>query len=345
MAMTAKALEGRAAVAEIFTEALAAVVKSIVPGASGIHGLRRLSAGATLETWSLDAVCEDSLLHSLILRRAPGGGGPRGAETLPLELEADLLRSLASSNVPVPRILHTLRPSDLLGAGFFMTRIDGETIPRKILRDPYFSEIRPQLTKQFATVLSAIHQVDVAELPTLPVRGASVMIERWEQRYQSFGVPRPVFELAFRWLRENAPPEPARCSLVHGDFRNGNMIVDRGGVRAVLDWEIAHIGDPAEDLAWISLPPWRFGELDNPVGGLGSREEFFDRYGRETGQTVEPLRVHYWEVLGSLRWGMACAGMLEWFASGRDPSVERAMIARRVSENELDLMRILKGKA
>jgi aminoglycoside phosphotransferase (APT) family kinase protein len=340
--VTAKALDGRA---EISAEALAAVVKSIVPGASGFRGLRRLSAGATLETWSLDAVCDDKLLHSLILRRAPGGSGPRGAETLPLELEADLLRALERSDVPVARILYTLQPSDLLGVGFFMTRIDGETIPRKILRDPYFAGIRPQRTKQFAVALSAIHQVDVTRLPRLPVRGASMMIGRLEERYLSFGVPRPVFDLVFRWLRENAPPEPARCSLVHGDFRNGNMIIDRDGVRAVLDWEIAHIGDPAEDLAWISLPPWRFGELDHPVGGLGSREDFFHWYGLETGLAVDAPRVHYWEVLGSLRWGMACAGMLEWFASGRDPSVERAMIARRVSENELDLMRILKGRA
>jgi aminoglycoside phosphotransferase (APT) family kinase protein len=114
-------------------------------------------------------------------------------------------------------------------------------------------------------------------------------------------------------------------------------------VRAVLDWEVAHIGDPAEDLAWISTPPWRFGELDRPVGGLGSRQQLFQAYEAASGERVDPARVHYWEVLGSLRWGVSCASMLDWFTSGRDPSVERAMIARRVSENELDLMRILTG--
>jgi aminoglycoside phosphotransferase (APT) family kinase protein len=344
MAMIAKALESQASLDELSMEALTAVIKKIVPGATGIAGLRRLSAGATLQTWSLDAVSDTELLHSLILRRSPAGG-PRGEDTLSLELEADLLRALGGQDVPVPTVLHTLAPAEALGRGFFMTRIEGETIPRKILRDPQFAEIRPRLTNHFGSVLAAIHQVDIAALPSLSLRSAGVITDRLEHRYRSFGVSRPVFELAFSWLRRNAPAEPSRYCLVHGDFRNGNMIIDPNGVRAVLDWEIAHIGDPAEDLAWISLPPWRFGELDRPVGGLGSREELYDWYGRMMGQAVDPSRVHYWELLGSLRWGVACAGMLDWFSSGRDPTVERAMIARRVSENELDLMRILTGRA
>jgi aminoglycoside phosphotransferase (APT) family kinase protein len=166
---------------------------------------------------------------------------------------------------------------------------------------------------------------------------------RLANRYESMAVARPVFELGFRWLRQNAPAELAQYRLVHGDFRNGNMIFGSNGVRAVLDWEVAHIGDPAEDLAWICAPPWRFGQLDHPVGGLGSRQQLFEAYEAATGERVDPARVHYWEVMGSLRWGVGCAGMLDWFTSGRDQTVERAMIARRVSENELDLMRILTG--
>jgi aminoglycoside phosphotransferase (APT) family kinase protein len=153
------------------------------------------------------------------------------------------------------------------------------------------------------------------------------------------GRPSPVFELAFRWLLDHQPAELAHPSLVHGDFRHGNLIIDSDGLRAVLDWEVGHLGDPAEDLAWICLPPWRFGQIDQPVGGLGQREDLFNAYQAASGTAVDRERVRYWEAISSLRWGLGCAGMNDWFASGRDPTVERAMIARRVSESELDLMR------
>ena len=326
---------------ESFSQALQAMTARIVPGASGIANLRRLSAGATLQTWSFDAVADGTMLHPLILRRSPGG--LRSTESLSLEVEADLIRALAGSGAPVATVVHTLVPQDGLGDGFLMTRIEGETIPRKILRDEEFAAIRPHLATQFGAILGAVSKVDTARLPPLPFKPADVIMTRLSNRYETLGVARPVFEVAFRWLRQNVPADLAQYRLVHGDFRNGNMIFGSDGVRAVLDWEVAHIGDPAEDLAWICAPPWRFGELDRPVGGLGSRQQLFEAFEAATGESIDPARVHYWEVMGSLRWGVSCASMLDWFASGRDQTVERAMIARRVSENELDLMRILSG--
>lgn len=324
-----------------FSHALESMTARIVPGARGIADLRRLSAGATLETWSFDAVDGDAVLHKLILRRSPGG--LRSAESLSLEAEAELIRVLDGSGVPVPTVVHTLAAADNLGDGFLMTRIEGETIARKVLRDQQFASMRPHLAAQFGTIRGTMTKVDTSRLPPLPFKPAEVIIARLASRYDSLGVARPVFDLAFRWLEQNAPAPLDKYSLVHGDYRNGNIIFGAEGVRAVLDWEVAHIGDPAEDLAWISTPPWRFGELDRPVGGLGSRQQLFDAYEAASGERVDPARVYYWEVLGSLRWGVSCASMLEWFSSGRDPSVERAMIARRVSENEIDLMRILTG--
>ena len=328
---------------EVFGRALQVMTARIVPGADGIASLRRLSAGATLQTWSFDAMADGQLRHPLILRRSPGG--LRSTESLSLEVEAELIRALAGSGVPVPTVVHTLTPVDGLGDGFLMTRIEGETIARKILRDPQYAVIRPRLTAQFGAILGALSRVDTARLPPLPFKPAEIILARLSSRYEKDGVARPVFDLAMRWLRQNAPAELAQYRLVHGDFRNGNMIIGSDGVRAVLDWEVAHIGDPAEDMAWICAPPWRFGELDRPVGGLGSRQELFEAYEATTGERVDPARVHYWEVLGSLRWGVSCASMLDWFTSGRDQTVERAMIARRVSENELDLMRILTGRS
>jgi aminoglycoside phosphotransferase (APT) family kinase protein len=167
---------------------------------------------------------------------------------------------------------------------------------------------------------------------------------RLRARQDSMARPSPFFEMALRWLKSNEPEPLARLSLVHGDFRNGNLIIGPEGVRAVLDWEVAHLGDPMADLAWLCLPPWRFGRNELAVGGLGNRDTLFAAYESAGGERVDPARVRFWEALGSLRWWMGCAGMLEWFSSGRDRSVERAMIARRVSESELDFLRLMAGR-
>ena len=326
-----------------FGHALETMTARIVPGARGIANLRRLSAGATLETWSFDAVDGDTLLHPLILRRSPGG--LRSTESLSLEAEAELIRVLAGSGVPVrdggayadARGRARRRLSDDADRG----RDDSRA---RCCATSNSRTIRPHLAAQFGTILGTMTRVDTAHLPPLPFKPAAVIMARLAEPLREPSAWRGRCSTSrFAGCSRTRPPELTQYRLVHGDFRNGNMIFGSEGVRAVLDWEVAHIGDPAEDLAWISTPPWRFGELDRPVGGLGSREQLFEAYEAASGERVDPARVHYWEVLGSLRWGVSCASMLEWFTSGRDPSVERAMIARRVSENELDLMRILTG--
>lgn len=326
---------------EAFHARLQAAACRALPGAERIEGLVRLSAGATLETWSFDAV-GTTRRWPLILRRSPGG--LRAARTLPLADEAALVRALRAGGAMVAEVVHTLVPEDDLGDGFIMIRIPGETIPRKILRNTEFDAIRPQLVGQLAAIAAAIHATDVALLPaSLPVSGVRKTIADLQARYEASGESRPVFDLAIRWLTDHAPAEVEPARLVHGDYRHGNVIIGPDGVRAVLDWEIAHLGDPIEDLAWLCLPPWRFGHLDLPAGGLGTREALLQAYAQASGREVDPMRFRFWEMLGSLRWGVSCAGMLQWFRSGRDRTVERAMIARRASENEMDLIRLLAG--
>lgn len=331
---------------DTLAEGLTTLVRRLLPRASGITGLQRLSAGATLQTWSFDAVGDAGFLHPLILRRSPGG--LRGAESLALPLEAALIRALAGSNATlaavVPEVVHTLGPDDALGDGFLMTRVAGETIPRKIQRDEAFAAARPRLVAQMGTALAAIHRADTTTLPALPVRSTAATLANLQRRNHALPQPSAVFEFALRWLHQHQPADPPALRLVHGDFRLGNLIVGGGadgGLRTVLDWEIAHLGDPAEDLAWICLPPWRFGQIHQPVAGLGQRDELFRAWQEASGEAVDPARVRWWQALGSLRWGLGCAGMRDWFDSGRDATVERAMIARRVSENELDLLRLL----
>jgi aminoglycoside phosphotransferase (APT) family kinase protein len=314
-------------------------VASWFPGATGIVGAAKLSGGASQETWSFDIVHASGHVGA-ILRRAPQGYGAAPGRAAGLDAEATLMQLAHDAGLPSPKVMHVLRPQDELGIGFIMQRIEGETIARKILRDEQFAKARPLLARQLGEAVAGIHALEKAKLPKLRTSIASSEIADLEREYRGFNWPRPVFELALRWLREHDPGPPPETTLVHGDFRHGNLIIGPDGLRAVLDWELAHLGDPMEDLGWVCTNSWRFGEIDKPVGGFGSREELFAGY-EAAGRRVDPDRVKFWEVMGSLRWGVMCGGMMQRFRSGPDHSMERAMIGRRSSETEIDLLRLL----
>ena len=322
------------------TEAeLSRCVASFYPGASGVTGVAKLSGGASQETWSFDIVHPDGKVGA-ILRRAPQGYGAAPTRAAGLDAEARLMQLAHDAGVPSPRVMHVLRPEDGLGAGFIMARIEGETIARKILRDDIFAKARPLLARQLGKVAAGIHDLPRAQLPKLREMSATTEIGQLEREYRGFNWPRPVFDLALRWLRDQDPGPSDEVTLVHGDFRHGNLIIGPDGVRAVLDWELAHLGDPMEDLGWICVNSWRFGEIDKPVGGFGSREDLFAGY-EAAGRKADPARVKFWEVMGTLRWGVMCCGMMQRFRIGPDHSMERAMIGRRASETEIDLLRLL----
>ena len=304
-----------------------------------IEKLRRLSGGASHEIWSFE-LNDGGDAEGLVLRRMPPGERPSN-QSIGLNNEAALMRLAKSAGIPVPAIRHVLTPDDAAGEGFIMSHIEGEVIPTKILRDPVFAPARAAFTRQSGRILAAIHAIDIAELPFLPSRTPAQTIEWLDAAYRATANRRPVFELALRWLRDHVSVASSRVSLVHGDFRNGNLMIGPDGIRAVLDWEISHRGDPAEDLAWICINSWRFGRIDHAVGGLGSRADMLDAYEVAGGEHVTPERLHFWEVAGTLNWGVMCAGMPAWIRCGHDRSVERAAIARRASETEIDLLRLL----
>jgi aminoglycoside phosphotransferase (APT) family kinase protein len=314
-------------------------VASWCPGATGVAGAARLSGGASQETWSFDILHPSGTIGA-ILRRAPSGYGAAPARAAGLNAEAALMQLAYDAGLPSPRVLHVLEPQDELGTGFVMARVEGETIPRKILRDEKFALARPKLPRQLGNVLAGIHRLETTGLPDLRRMTAAEEIAELTRDYRGFGWPRPVFELALRWLGDHDPGPPPELTLVHGDFRHGNLIIGPEGVCAVLDWELAHLGDPMEDLGWICVNSWRFGEIDKPVGGLGTREELFAGY-EAAGRRADPQRVKFWEVMGTLRWGVMCCGMMQRFRAGPERSIERAMIGRRASETEIDLLRLL----
>jgi aminoglycoside phosphotransferase (APT) family kinase protein len=326
--------------AESLHDALQAVVGAHIPGVTGLHSLKQLSAGASMETWSFDAMSEAGVIPLILRRRPPGN--THALDFARLSTEAAVIQAAVAAGVAAPIVRYVLQPEDGLGGGFIMERIEGETIARKILRDPTYTAIHRKLLEQIASTAAKIHAVPLTQLPALRTLTLEQTLDEWRYDYRKQNQCRPVFELALRYLYDHAPKSRFTRRLVHGDYRMGNLIVGPQGLRAVLDWELCHLGDPMQDLAWLCLPPWRFGKIDEPAGGLGTRDELYAAYESAAGEQVDRDRVSYWEIFGSLKWGLMCSGMVEWFRSGRDRGIERAMIARRASESELDLLRILK---
>jgi aminoglycoside phosphotransferase (APT) family kinase protein len=328
---------------KMIEEELTRSVAGWYPGATGVAGILKLSGGASQETWSFEIMTPAGNVGA-ILRRAPKGYGAAPSRAAGLDAEAALMQLAHQASLPSPRVLHVLNFDDDLGPGFIMQRVEGETIARKILRNAQFADARPKLARQLGQIAAGIHCLPRAKLPPLRQRIASEEIGELAREYRTLNWPKPVFELALRWLRDHDPGPPNDVTLVHGDFRHGNLIIGADGVRAVLDWELAHLGDPMEDLGWICVNSWRFGEIDKPVGGFGTREELFAGY-EAAGGKVDAARVTFYEVMGTLRWGVMCGGMMQRFRMQPDHSMERAMIGRRASETEIDLLRLLAPRA
>ncbi|MBM1143046.1 phosphotransferase family protein [Alcanivorax sp. ZXX171] len=311
------------------------VVQSVLPGAA-IEGLTRLTGGANQQMWSLDAVAGEQR-QPMVLRQT-SEWNQDAESSLALDHEARLVIRAGEGGVPVPPVYRILEPEDGLGVGYLMARLEGETLPPKILRRDRYRDARRRLAAQCGEVMATIHRLDVSGLDFLQPMNPGVVVDRLYQEYQGYDEPRPVFELAFRWLRDHLPTAPDRLSLVHGDFRHGNLMVDEQGLVSVLDWELAYLGDPMADLGWICVNSWRFGNIDLPVGGFGTREQLFDGYEAASGHRPDPERVRFWEILGTLRWGVICQGMAATFVHGHDTSPERGAIGRRASETEVDLL-------
>jgi len=301
-----------------------------------IERLIRLSGGASKETWSFDAVGPDGTCSGLILRRDPPG---RPGEPDALDREAVALGLAHGAGLAVPEVLFSARGAELGTAGMVMRRVDGETIARRILRDDSYAPARGVLAAQLAEFAAGLHAVEVP--PGFPRPDPLAQLR---EQLDSFGLPpsgqhSEVFELAMDWLAAHPPPEREPV-LVHGDFRLGNLIVGPDGLRAVLDWELTHAGNPAEDLGWLCVKAWRFG-APLPVAGVGTREELLAAYESAGGAGISPAELRWWEILGTLRWGVICLTQAWAHLSGAHRSVELAAIGRRVCEQEWDLLALL----
>ena len=330
-------------------ERLAAFIREQTGAASvTIDNLKRMPGGASREIWSFDAAINDShaeTRRALVLRRDPGA---HRIETSRRH-EFAVLRAAYEDGLPVPEVLWLSDDPAVLGAAFFiMERIEGETLARRLLRDDTYADARQLMPAQLASILARIHRIDPVKhkLDFLALPGENAALTEVLRFQQTFGLlalePHPAFELAFRYLLARIPKTP-RTALVHGDYRIGNVIFGPEGVRSILDWELAHLGDPMEDLGWICVRAWRFGADTKPMGGLGSREQFFKEYEKVSGSPVDPGAVRFWEVFGNLRWGIITISQARTHLDGFVRSVELASLGRRTAETELELLNLIEG--
>lgn len=307
---------------------------------AAITEAQRLSGGASMETWAFGFEGKEGP-ERLILRRRAVAFDEETARSVSLATEAALIRATGANGARVPIVRHVCDAEDGLGEAYVMVRVDGETLGRKITSDARFDAVRPALARQCGESLVAIHKTaPPAGLKLKSVNGAEEL-DRYDEVYRATGAERPILELAFQYLRKHVP-DPVEPVLLHGDFRNGNIMFDpEKGVAAILDWELAHLGDPAEDMGWICTNSWRFGRPDRPVGGFGEYADLLAGYASAGGRAIDLPRVRFWQTLGSLRWGVMCLTMYLSWRDGVTKSVERPMIGRRVSETEADLVVLL----
>ncbi len=254
-----------------------------------------------------------------------------------------LVRAAHDAGIPTPKPYFLLDERDHLGRGFVMERVEGVALPRRLLRDAEFADVRPRLAAQCGEILAAIHAIDPQGLPFLPeIPESADAIAAQRDRLDHYDEAHPALELGFRWLEEHRVPID-RAVLVHGDFRNGNFLVTAAGIRAVLDWECSHSGDRLEDIGWLCTRSWRFGVRDAPVGGFGQRADLAAAYTATCGVGVDPERVRYWEIYGLVRWAVINLMQAHGHVYGGRDSVVFAACGRNVSEIEYDLLKTLDG--
>lgn len=299
------------------------------------EGLERLSGGANMESWLFRA--GDG---AYVLRRSPAGFALIGGRAIDHGIEAGLIRAAQAAGVTAPRVIVELTREDGIGAGFVMEALPGTANPAEILSsaDP------AQLIDDIGRELAATHAIDPAEVAGLPTMVTADALAELRRRFIEYGGDRPVLALALRWLEANIPaPVPPR--LVHGDFRLGNLLVENGRLTGVLDWELAHFGDPHEDLAYGCMTVWRFSRPDRPAYGLASVEALAKAYAEAGGEAFDPVRFRFWLVYRTFWWALGCLQMGNTWRDRLDRSLERVVVARRTSEQELDLLMLLEDLA
>jgi aminoglycoside phosphotransferase (APT) family kinase protein len=330
-------------------EALGPAVAQHLTSASGqpveVEALEPLFGGACQDNFRID-VKIGSTSRRLVLRSDAAGALPG---SLNRGQEFAVIQAAVAAGVPTPAAHWPTQ--DLVRPGahaYFLDWRDGVAIGAKVLKDPNLETARLQLPGALAAALARIHHVPIEGLnlptpPSTPPGGDPVETALQFQAATLGGLPgrRPGLVYALGWLERNRPAKSER-TLVHGDFRVGNFLVDKAGLTAVLDWEFAHLGSPLEDVAWLCVRDWRFGQLKRGAGGLVPRRTFYSMYEKAAQRELVSADVHFWEVVGNLRWAAGALAQGERFRRG-EQDLELLAVARRATEMEYEALRLIEA--
>lgn len=311
-----------------------------------VANLQRLSGGASKEIWSFDVNVDggEKDVRRFVLRRSPAGVG--GA-SLSLPAEFAVMKAADDQDVRLPKPYFCGKDDD--GNDYsIIEHVKGETLAPRLFRDDRYAEARKQIPRQLGELLAPIHRIPMSsELEKVLGKGpegnpAEFVLDQYEKIFRAVAFdPFPVFELAFRYLRRRLP-ESRRVCVLHGDYRLGNIIFDETGIVSILDWELAHIGDPLEDLAWTMVRAWRFGHDDQDVAGLGPREELIAGYEAAAGEKIDEDNLHWWQYFGNLKWGVITLIQAAPYVQGQSKDLEKGVIGRRAAEVEAELLNLMK---
>jgi aminoglycoside phosphotransferase (APT) family kinase protein len=314
-----------------------------------------LSGGACQDNYLVDVHVADLFyptIQNLVLRTDKGASL---FASISKTEEFQITQIAVEHGVLTPRPVFLEENPKFLGNSFYlMERIEGKATGRYIVKDPSLSEIRKKLSSILALELSKIHNIKPPDLTNEKLKTkllgsinfnhknvAEAAIKDLRIQKQKLREPHPAMDLILNWLEKHIP-ETDEIVLVHGDFRTGNFMITPQGLTGIMDWEFAHFGDRHEDIAWLCMRDWRFGKQKLEAGGFAKREEFYREY-QQFSNNFDPEKVHYWEIMGNLRWAIGSAEQAERHISGTDKGIELASIGRRTCEMEWEAMRLIEN--
>lgn len=310
-----------------------------------IVGMKPLAGGASRDSWAFTAIMDDEQ-HNFVLRKDLPTQMNENALTRKQEFA--LMKSAYEQGVKVANVRYQSDDSAIFGYPFFiMDFVEGISIGRKVVTVPELEHARKVLPEQLAEQLALIHQmnVDTQELSFLarPANDnpAQSAIDDTYTLLDDLSISSPTFELLLYWAQQHIPQEQ-EITFVHGDFRIGNLLVDKHGLSAVIDWEFAHMGDPCEELAYFCMRDWRFGNGTLQAGGICDQDRWISAYEQYSGRNIDRTKVDWWELVGNIRWGAICLSQANRHLSGQESSVELASLGRRSAEMQLEALNIIK---
>jgi aminoglycoside phosphotransferase (APT) family kinase protein len=311
-----------------------------------ILSAKPLAGGASRDTWMFTATIGGREEHLVLRKDLPT---QMFDEALTRRQEYYLMDAAYKSGVRVAQMRFVCNDESILGNCFFiMNYVQGISIGSKVMRLPELEGARQRLPEQMAEQLALIHKMDwqahdleFLAQPSAQQSAHDIVVEQCYSILDELGVQNATWEWVLRWA-EKHKPTTSLTTMVHGDFRIGNLLVDESGLTAVIDWEFGHIGDPDEEIGYACMRDWRFGNGQNRFAGLTDRESFLAHYERYSGRTVNRAHAYWWEVMGNIRWGIICMSQANRHLSGAEQSVELASLGRRSAEMQLETLRLIR---